>query len=109
MPIVKFFKENSRIITSLISFQLGIDVFSAIVSLSTYKLSEKIFLYSGIFCVIFYLFLILTATNDEGAKDSVRISSGRTAPMPLKGLYISLIANSLNLLFAVIIDELSRI
>lgn len=103
MPIVKFFKENSRIITSLISFQLGIDVFSAIVSLSTYNISEKVFLYSGIFCIVFYLFLILTATNDEGAKDSVRIASGRVAPMPLKGLFISLYANSVNLLFAVII------
>ena len=103
MHIGKFIKENSKLISSLIVFQLGIDIFSAIVSLTTYSISEDFFLYSGIFSILFYLFLILTATNDEGAKDSVRISSGRISPMPLKGLYIALAANSLNILFAVII------
>lgn len=103
MHIIKFFKENSKILTSFIVYQLGIDIFAAIVSFSSMKISQNLFLGSGIFCIFFYLFLVFTAANDEGARDSIRISSGRLSPMPLKGLWLGLAANSLNILLGIIV------
>lgn len=54
---------------------------------------------TSIFASLFYLFLIYEAAYAVGAKDSVAVSF---KPNKFTGLFISLLANSLNILLAVV-------
>jgi hypothetical protein len=57
---------------------------------------------SSVFSVVFYLFLIYYMTWEIGAKDGIRVEHGRKRARPLTGLYMSLLANSLNFVLAVL-------
>ncbi len=57
---------------------------------------------SSICSVLFYLFLIYVMTWDVGYQDRARIRSGKTTEAPLRGLYISLLGNSLNIILAIL-------
>ncbi len=100
---MKFFsliKENSRIITSMIANQVGMTIFGLILSMATSG-NDTIFLISSLFAVALYMYLLYTLAWDTGAKDGIRISGGRMEPMPLKGLYLSLAANAVNIILGI--------
>ena len=60
----------------------------------------------SVFAVLFYQVLLLFATNEEGARDKIRVDAGRLERDNFLGLKWALAANSLNLLLAVIIIPL---
>ena len=53
--------------------------------------------------IVFYMFLLYAMTFEIGLKDKTSVDYGRCAAKPLTGLYISLCANSINFLMAVLI------
>ena len=67
------------------------------------SIKTQLELLCGIFAALFYLFLIYNVIWQKGAEDRIRIDGGRQKYMPLKGLYISLIANIPNFIIAAII------
>jgi hypothetical protein len=54
------------------------------------------------FCILFYFFLLYTMCWEIGAKDKLRVEGGRMDPAPFKCVWLSLAANSINLLGALI-------
>lgn len=88
---VKMFVNQFAI--SLLGMTLSI-VFSSIQSTAGQ-------LISSIFAVLFYLFLIYNMTWNLGYSDKIAAGHGKLDPNPLTGLYVSLLANSLNFLFAI--------
>ncbi|MBO4264499.1 MAG: hypothetical protein J5922_00265 [Clostridia bacterium] len=98
---MKFFKENSYSIVKLILNQLAMTVF-AILLTALYR-NPVLAISGSIFSIAFYLFLSGTVVYEIGAKDSVRIEAGRAERMPLKGLFISLIAAIPNLILGIMI------
>lgn len=96
---MKFFRENSYDIVKLYINQIGISIFSLFLyfAVGGLELEGGLKLLAdaliSAFSMIFYFVLIYLAAWDFGAKDKVRVDSGRTAAIPKKGLFMSLTAN----------------
>lgn len=95
---MRFFKENSYDITKLFINQMGITIFALVlytaigfIDDATLNLRVKIIL--SVFSTIFYFALLYTATWDFGAKDRIRIDSGKYSATKLKGFLMSIIAS----------------
>ena len=103
---MKFFKENSYDIVKLFINQIGITIFSfmlytAVAMIEDKDLFLKINVFVSVFAILFYFSLLYTAAWDVGAKDKIRIDSGKALSTPTKGLKMSLLANIPNFILAV--------
>ena len=103
---MKFFKENSYDIVKLFINQIGITIFSfmlytAVAMIEDQDLFLKINVFVSVFAILFYFSLLYTAAWDVGAKDKIRIDSGKALSTPTKGLKMSLLANIPNFILAV--------
>lgn len=97
-----FLRENSYTIVKMFLNQIGMTVFGIMLAMAT-KSNSTLLLITGLFSVGFYLFLLYSMMWEIGAKDKIRIDGGRAALDPCKGVYISLCANVINILTAVLI------
>jgi len=97
-----FIKENSYIIVKMMLNQFGTAVFGLMLALATSS-NETLLLVTGLFSVIFYLFLLHTIMWEEGAKRKIKADAGRATYKPLTGLYMSLCSNIPNIILAVLI------
>lgn len=100
--MISFLKENSYVIVKMILNQFGMTVFGLMLAMATSS-NETLLLITGVFSVIFYMFLLYTIMWEEGAKYKIRVDGGRAPYKPLNGLYMSLCANIPNILLAVLI------
>jgi hypothetical protein len=98
----RFIKENSYIIVKLMLNQFGINVLGIMLYLVTQN-NETLVLITSFFAVFMYMFLLHTVAWEEGAKYGIRVTGGRADPMPLGGLWLSICANVVNLIVAVIV------
>lgn len=99
-----FWKGYSYNIVKMFINQFAIAMFGLTLAIATGKSGNpKLELICSIFAVLFYLFLIYTMTWEVGAADKVRVDAGRMKASPLRGLYMSLIANIPNIILALLI------
>ena len=98
----KFIREYSYDAVKMLVTQCAISMFGLVLVLAA-SLAENdtLSLLSSIGASLFYLFLLYTTVWEMGAKDSISVEYGHKASMPLKGLYISAIANSINFILAI--------
>ena len=103
---MKFFKENSYDIVRLLINQIGITIFSLVLYTALQfdldpatTLTIKICL--SVFATLFYLTLLYTAAWEFGAKDKLRIDSGKYKKQPAKGALMSVCANLPNFILAI--------
>ncbi len=94
-----FIKENSYNMVKMLINQFGMTIFGTMLALATAK-NDTLLLASSIFATLFYLFLIYSVGWELGAKDKIRVESGRIQSFPAKGFFIALGANIPNLLLA---------
>ena len=100
---MRFFKDNSYDIVKLFINQIGIAIFSLMLY-STVSLIDSIedfttiYVFISVFSMLFYFALLYTAAWDFGAKDKIRIDSGRAKATPMKGALMSVYANIPNFL-----------
>ena len=101
---MKFLKENSYDIVRLYINQIGITIFSLLLYFSVVDLKNATTLMAivSIFATLFLMALIYTASWEWGAKDKIRVDSGKVEPFKAKGALLGLYANSLNILFGAI-------
>ena len=105
---MKFIKENGYDILRLFINQVGITIFSLVLYTSTSDVFEddatalRIKVGISIGAMLFYFALLYTATWDIGAKDKIRIDGGRLKKTTYKGALMSLMANSLNFILALV-------
>ena len=104
-----FFKDGADTIVRLIVTQLGMTMFGLMVTMTTRvlpgaadKTRDPMLLVVSFFSVIMYLFILYTHIWEKGAKDRIKFDGGRMEKQPLKGLYLSLVANSVNILLGII-------
>mgnify|MGYP004673530491 CR=1 FL=1 len=100
--MLKYYKENSKIITKLILYQVGAAILGIIVTTAA-VMSEWLFLAAGIFSTVFYLVLLYSAMWEEGGRERIRIDGGRAEWKPWRGLFVSLMANIPNMILAFLI------
>ena len=105
----KFWKENSYDIVKMFIYQMGMTVFGLVVSMAAIKLSISMNLPYGerwilslgsVFGAGLYVYLLGYMTAEIGSKDGIRIEAGRLEYNRLKGLYMSLMANAINIVLA---------
>ena len=99
---MRFFKNNSDSIVKLFVNQIGVAIFSmflytaagAINSEDNTRLLIKVLI--SIFSIAFYYVLIYTVTWEVGAKDKIKIDSGRLEDEKGKGILLGIFANLFN-------------
>lgn len=64
---------------------------------------------TSLLAIFFYLFLQYTAIWETGAKDRIRVDGGRAAENKWRGLHAAVLANSPNILFAVLVVVLTTV
>lgn len=105
---MKFLKENSYDVVRLFINQIGIAIFSLILYTAvgmieldqSAKLGINVAL--SVFAVLFYFSLLYTVAWDLGAKDKIRIDSGRMSTDKFKGAKLATWANVPNFILAFI-------
>lgn len=98
---MKFLKENSYDIVRLFINQIGITIFALVLytAIGNGKVALKVAI--SLFATLFYFVLIYTASWEYGAKDKVRIDTGKMRDDRLKGFKLGILANLLNIIFAI--------
>ena len=84
--------------------QIAISIFGLVLAIACGRVENdtlKIITSGG--AIIFYLFLLYAAMWEVGSKDKFGIDNGTKKSIPLTGLFVALLANSLNLLLAIVI------
>ncbi len=84
--------------------QFAISVFGFALAMTATKAdSNTLLLWSSIASIVFYLALIYGAAWKVGSQDRLSIEYGKIEFKPLRGLQVSLLANSVNLLMALLV------
>lgn len=101
------FKEHSYDIVKLYINQIGITIFSmflytAVGTIEDSGLFSALRIVVSVFSILFYFVLVYHIVWELGAKDKIRIDSGRYEPKPLKGGIIALYANIPNIALALL-------
>ena len=104
---MRFFKENSYDIVRLYINQFGITIFSLMLYFSVSIVNDvnwtlTLYLLVSVFSTLFFFALIYYASWEFGAKDRIRIDSGRMVYNRYKGLFLGLFAGVPNFLFAIL-------
>ena len=101
------FKEHSYDVVKLYINQIGITIFSmflytAVGTIEDSGLFSTLRIVVSVFSILFYFVLVYHIVWELGAKDKIRIDSGRYSPKPLKGGIIALYANIPNIVLALL-------
>ena len=100
--MLDLWKESSYDIFKMFVNQIGMTMFGLVLSFATQQ-NDTLFWIATVFSVLFYLFLLYSMTWDIGNAEKIRIDGGRLRYRPLKGFWLSLFANALNILLAILI------
>lgn len=101
--MIKWIKENSYNIFRLFLSQVALAVFGLIMTMWTSRLGDRVFLTAGFFCIFFYVYLIYVIVHDIGERDKPAVDAGRAAPHYLKGLWLGISANILNIICGIMV------
>lgn len=101
--MLNFYKDNAKTVSKLILYQFGAIILA--LSMSGFSVGKRPWLFAAtsLFSTLFYLSLTYSAMWEAGGYERIKIDGGRAEMKPLNGLWISLIANAPNILFAVLI------
>ncbi len=98
-----FFHRYSYSIVKMFVNQFAISIFGTMLSMATSATENDVFtLVVSIFSIVFYLFLLYTMIWEIGAKDKISVDVGKKEYRPMTGLYMGIVANVPNLLFAIV-------
>lgn len=105
----EFFSDGIDTIIKMLVTQLGMTMFGIMITMTArivpqFAKQERnpLVLAASCAAVAFYMFLLYIHTWDKGARDKIRIDGGRLEYCKIKGLYYSLVANSINLLLGLV-------
>lgn len=98
----EFFRENSDNIIKLFVNQIGMTIFGLLLSVATFQ-NKELLMWTGVLTVIFYLYLVYSTAWYIGAKDKIKIDGGRMNKSPVRGLILGTLANSINIILALVI------
>lgn len=91
-----FFKENSYEVVRLLLFQFAMAVFGIVLIFATRMATDGAFtwltLLASILAVLLYMYVLYATMQDLGAKDKIRVESGRVPADKRRGLKIMLFA-----------------
>ena len=102
--MLNFIKERSYEIVKLFVNQIVLSIFGTALTLAAAGENQaSLRIGSSVFAILFYLFIIYFMMWELGAKDSHKIERKDRGHSRAAGLYMSLIASSINFLLAIFI------
>ena len=104
---MRFLKENFHDVVKLFINQVGVSIFSFFLYTSVGTTDDGsantgVNVGISIVSILFFAFLLYTVAWDLGAKDKIRVDSGRVQKFKFKGALIALYANTINFIFAAV-------
>ena len=99
-----FFKNHSYDMVTMLLDQIAIALFGFTLVLAAMKINnDALRNVASIFSVLFYLVLLYIKAWDIGFKDKISVEQGKKADNPFRGALISLCANAINYVLAILI------
>ncbi len=99
-----FLRDHSYNAVKMFLNQFATAIFGFVLALASGKAQNAVLRnITSAFAILFYLFLLYTMTWEIGFRDKTAIDGGRKQYQPLTGLFISLLANSINFLLGIFI------
>ena len=101
-----FFKNNSRLISKLFINQIGMTIFGTVLTVTAYMAAKgkgAFLLGVSLFAIVFYLALVYNVMWDAGARDTIRIDTGRMEKTPFYALRVALFASVPNLVLGLLL------
>ena len=99
-----FFERYSYESVRLLLNQVAISMFGFALSMTAVKAeSDSLLLWSSVASIVFYLLLTYSTAWRTGSGDRLSIRYEKIPYRPLRGLTVSLVANSINFLLAILI------
>ena len=105
--IKEFFKEYGSIISKILINHIAMMIFGIIVLIAAKGINDVLFHIAGVVAILMYMFLLYMIMWELGSKDSVRVETQRMKRDNLLGLKISLVANAIFIVMAVVLLILS--
>lgn len=96
-----FFHDNIHLILKMMIYQFGMTVFGLILSMAC-ATNDTLLFGASVFAILFYMYLLYSMCWETGAGDQVRVEAGRMLRQPFRMTWCSLIANSINILLAIL-------
>ncbi len=100
--MISFLKKNSNTLIRMNTFQMAMIVFSIAVLTATVRI-PVLRVCASILAIGLYTYLLYNETWEIGAKDAIKIERGYEKYSMWKGLFLSIGANLLNLLLALMV------
>lgn len=98
-----FFQKYSYSTVKMFVNQFAISIFGTVLAMATSAAQNDVLtVIVSVFAIVFYLFLIYTMTWEIGATDKISVDYGKKEYKPFTGLWMSLVANIPNFVFAVV-------
>lgn len=104
--MIETIRKYSYDIFKMLLNQAGIAMLGLVMTMSTFQ-NDKLYFLTSIACIFFYLYLIYTMTYELGQKDKPAIDGARAEFIPLKGLWVSLGANAINIICGIMVAVFS--
>lgn len=102
--MIAFFKRYSYEVVRMMLNQFAISMFGFALAMTAVKAeSDALLLWSSIAAIVFYLVLTYSTAWRVGSSDRLSIRYGKISFNPVRGLLISLVANAVNFLLALLI------
>ena len=102
--VKSFFKNHSYDMVTMLLNQIAIALFGFTLVLAAMKINnDALRNVASIFSVLFYLVLLYIKAWDIGFKDKISVEQGKKADNPFRGALISLCANAINYVLAILI------
>ena len=101
---MRFFRENSRLVSRLFVNQVGMTIFGLILTMAVMRASENnvtLTVAVSVFSIIFYLCLVYNVMWEEGARNIIRINAGHRERISAYPVKVALLASVPNLVLAV--------
>lgn len=103
---MKFFKKYSYEITKLFIYQIGMTIFGLILGMASMMsrngMQNTFTLFVGLFSACFYLYLVYAVVWEMGAKDKIRVESGKKERDPWLGFKFMTCAQIPNILVVLV-------
>lgn len=99
---MNFFKENASVMIRLFITHIGMAVFGLVIFGATNMMGDSTMLITSILSVIFYAVLVYNTMWEYGAKDKPAIDAGRLQNGNMHGFWVSLAAEALFILIAIL-------
>ena len=103
---MKFYRENSRLVSRLFVNQIGMTIFGVVLTLAVMKATENntsLTVAVSIFSILFYLCLIYNVMWEEGARNIIRIKAGRLENDRFHAIKAAFLASVPNLVLAALL------